>query len=117
MPTYEYQCSDCGYRFEQLQKITEDALVRCPSCGKDGLKRLLSASAFHLKGSGWYKTDYSSSGSSGNASGSTGTASDTTASSANDKNAGSTDTASTPEKKAPADSGTTTGSTISSDTK
>lgn len=65
MPTYEYQCEKCGL-FETVQKITENALERCPSCnGK--VKRLLSAAPFHLKGSGWYKTDYSSSSSSSSA--------------------------------------------------
>lgn len=60
MPTYEYLCGECGHQFEELQKIVDDALVTCPSCGKDALRRLVSATAFHLKGSGWYKTDYAS---------------------------------------------------------
>lgn len=63
MPIYEYQCENCGYQFEQMQKISENSLIKCPSCGEDGLKKLVSATAFHLKGSGWYKTDYASSSS------------------------------------------------------
>lgn len=59
MPTYEYSCLKCG-PFEYFQKITDEALKVCPNCGSE-VSRLISASAFHLKGSGWYKTDYSSS--------------------------------------------------------
>ena len=70
MPTYEYQCSACGNRFELIQKITEDPIKTCPKCGEEKAQRLISATAFHLKGSGWYKTDYSSSGSGGSSSGS-----------------------------------------------
>jgi putative FmdB family regulatory protein len=64
MPTYEYQCFSCNHTFEAVQKISEDALDTCPKCSAKEVKRLLSASAFHLKGSGWYKTDYASSSSS-----------------------------------------------------
>lgn len=68
MPIYEYECPVCG-RFELMQKISEAALEVCPTCQGAGrqssVQRVVSASAFHLKGSGWYKTDYSSSGSSG----------------------------------------------------
>ena len=61
MPTYEYERED-GTRFEIEQKITEDALETCPTSGQK-VKRLVSAAPFHLKGSGWYKTDYASSSS------------------------------------------------------
>ena len=64
MPIYEYQCYACDYAFEQMQKITEDPVSVCPQCGKSKVKRLVSSTAFHLKGSGWYKTDYASKGSS-----------------------------------------------------
>ncbi len=65
MPTYEYLCSDCGKTFEATQKITEDPLKECQLCGGKNVKRLISATAFHLKGGGWYKTDYASGSSSG----------------------------------------------------
>ena len=65
MPTYEYECGACAHQFEATQKITEDSLVDCPACGKPDLRRLISATAFHLKGSGWYKTDYASGSDSG----------------------------------------------------
>ena len=68
MPLYEYECPECG-RFEVLQKFDEKPLKACPTCSEKGTKskvtRLVSAAAFHLKGSGWYKTDYAASGSAG----------------------------------------------------
>ena len=66
MPTYEYQCGDCGSVFEVIQKIVEPPIDECPNCKGHSVKRLISATAFHLKGSGWYKTDYAApSGASG----------------------------------------------------
>jgi putative FmdB family regulatory protein len=60
MPFYEYQCPHCGYDDEVLQKISDKPLKKCPSCGKNGLKKLISAPVFRLKGSGWYETDFKS---------------------------------------------------------
>src|SRR5215470_12801873 len=60
MPFYEYQCPHCGYDEEVLQKITDKPLTKCPSCGKKGLRKLISAPVFRLKGSGWYETDFKS---------------------------------------------------------
>jgi putative FmdB family regulatory protein len=60
MPFYEYQCPHCGYDEEVLQKITDKPLKKCPNCGKSGLKKLMSAPVFRLKGSGWYETDFKS---------------------------------------------------------
>jgi putative FmdB family regulatory protein len=57
MPVYEYQCKECGHIEEAFQKISEPPLEICPQC-KGGLKKLISQSSFHLKGSGWYVTDY-----------------------------------------------------------
>ena len=57
MPIYEYQCSRCRQVTEALQKFSDPALTDCPYCnGK--LKKLMSLNSFHLKGSGWYVTDY-----------------------------------------------------------
>jgi putative FmdB family regulatory protein len=56
MPIYEYQCVQCG-RLEIFQRITESPLVRCPTCQRR-VTKLISQSSFHLKGSGWYATDY-----------------------------------------------------------
>ena len=60
MPFYEYECPHCGYHDEVLQKISDKALTQCPNCGKKGLKKLMSAPLFRLKGSGWYETDFKS---------------------------------------------------------
>jgi putative FmdB family regulatory protein len=60
MPFYEYECPKCGFHDEVLQMISEKPLTKCPSCGKSGLKKLMSAPVFRLKGSGWYETDFKS---------------------------------------------------------
>jgi putative FmdB family regulatory protein len=60
MPFYEYECPHCGYDEEVLQKITDPPLKKCPKCGKKGLRKLMSAPVFRLKGSGWYETDFKS---------------------------------------------------------
>ncbi len=57
MPVYEYQCTECGQIIEAFQKISEAPLSNCSHC-KGGLKKLISQSSFHLKGTGWYVTDY-----------------------------------------------------------
>ena len=57
MPLYEYECAACGKRFELIQKFSDLPEVACVACGS-AAKRLLSASAVHFKGSGWYATDY-----------------------------------------------------------
>lgn len=58
MPIYEYECQACGHKLEALQKISDDVLTYCPSCGKHELKKLVSAAGFRLKGGGWYETDF-----------------------------------------------------------
>ena len=59
MPTYEYKCSNCGYHFEEFQQMKEDALIKCPNCGENKLKRLIGAgTGVIFKGSGFYITDY-----------------------------------------------------------
>ena len=60
MPFYEYECPHCGHHDEVLQKISEAPLKKCPNCGKNGLRKLMSAPVFRLKGSGWYETDFKS---------------------------------------------------------
>ena len=57
MPIYEYECSKCGRIDEVLQKFSDKPLTKCRHCsGK--LHKLISHSSFHLKGTGWYITDY-----------------------------------------------------------
>ena len=58
MPFYEYECPHCGHHEEALQKVTDKPLKKCPNCGKNGLRKLMSAPVFRLKGSGWYETDF-----------------------------------------------------------
>jgi putative FmdB family regulatory protein len=62
MPIYEYACKKCG-NFDIMQRITEEPLKKCPTCGGAKVTKLISRSAFHLKGSGWYMTDYGKNGS------------------------------------------------------
>lgn len=58
MPFYEYECASCGHQAEVLQKISDPPLRKCPDCGKQALKRLISAPVFRLAGGGWYETDF-----------------------------------------------------------
>lgn len=58
MPIYEYICNLCNYDFEILQGFREAPLTDCPACGELGLRKKVSAAAFHLKGTGWYETDF-----------------------------------------------------------
>ena len=79
MPTYEYQCFTCNVHFEVFQRMSDDPIKVCPKCGAENVKRLIAATAFHLKGSGWYKTDYASGSSSSSSSTSDSSKSDTAA--------------------------------------
>jgi putative FmdB family regulatory protein len=61
MPTYDYLCEDCGYKFERFQSIRARPLRKCPICKKTSLKRLIGSGAgLIFKGSGFYQTDYRS---------------------------------------------------------
>lgn len=57
MPIYEYKCKKCGKEFEMFQAIADPAAKYCKYC-KGQVHKLMSVSSFHLKGSGWYATDY-----------------------------------------------------------
>ena len=83
MPLFEYECRDCGAVFEVLQNRSDDPPDACESCGAPHVTRIMSQSAFHLKGSGWYKTDYAAASKS--------SASSKPASSSSDKGGSSTD--------------------------
>jgi putative FmdB family regulatory protein len=58
MPLYEYECDACGERYELIRKFSDPPLEVCPKCSQGPVRKLVSSPAFHLKGSGWYKTDY-----------------------------------------------------------
>ena len=57
MPIYEYVCEKCGDHVEVLQKVSDPPLKRCKKC-RGKMEKIVSRTAFQLKGSGWYKTDY-----------------------------------------------------------
>ena len=97
MPLYEYECEACGHRFEVIQKFSDAPIEKCPKCGSP-VHKLQSAPAFHLKGTGWYATDYAKSGSSGEAKGGKDKDGKKTESS------GSSDSSSSSEKPASSDS-------------
>jgi putative FmdB family regulatory protein len=63
MPTYDYECNECGHAFEKFQPITSKPIKKCPKCGKMKVKRLIGTGAGVIfKGSGFYQTDYRSGG-------------------------------------------------------
>lgn len=62
MPIYEYECGSCGKEREVIQGMSEGPIRKCPACGRLKLRRKISRSAFHLKGEGWYVTDYNKNG-------------------------------------------------------
>ena len=57
MPIYEYQCTNCGEKFELLQSFNDPPVAVCKNCQGEA-KRIITLANFHLKGSGWYATDY-----------------------------------------------------------
>ncbi len=59
MPTYEYECNDCGHRFEAFQKMSDNPLDTCPECGKTVRRVLSGGLGISFRGSGFYVTDSS----------------------------------------------------------
>lgn len=62
MPIYAYRCTSCGHAKDVLRKLSDPALTECPSCGASTFAKQVTAAGFQLKGSGWYATDFKSSG-------------------------------------------------------
>lgn len=58
MPTYEYRCSSCGNDFEKFQRMSDEPVAECPSCGAQAQRRLSGGAGLLFKGSGFYITDY-----------------------------------------------------------
>lgn len=58
MPIYEYRCSSCGHQQEFLQKVSDAPLTVCTECKQPSFSKMVTAAGFHLKGSGWYATDF-----------------------------------------------------------
>ncbi|MEU4082762.1 FmdB family zinc ribbon protein [Streptomyces aureus] len=95
MPTYQYQCTECGEGLEAVQKFTDDALTECPNCN-GRLKKVFSAVGIVFKGSGFYRNDSRGSSSSS----SPATKSSTSTSSASDtKSSSSASTSSSSDSK------------------
>ena len=105
VPKYQYQCKDCGEALEVQQSFTDDALTVCPNCGGD-LRKVFNAVGVVFKGSGFYKTDSRSSGSSSSSSsGSSSSSSDSSSSSSSsDSKPAATKSDSAPAKKSGSDS-------------
>jgi putative FmdB family regulatory protein len=105
VPLYEYQCAKCG-RFELIKKFSDPAVTTCPTCGRD-ITKLPSAPAFHLKGTGWYVTDYAkkSGGSDGSASSSSESSSkDSSSKDSSSKDSSSKDSSSSSKESSSKDS-------------
>lgn len=62
MPIYGFECTDCGHRFDRLQKLSDPDPTQCPACSAVGVRRQITAPAFRLAGSGWYETDFKKDG-------------------------------------------------------
>ncbi|MEU8677015.1 FmdB family zinc ribbon protein [Streptomyces sp. NPDC048560] len=93
MPTYQYQCTECGEGLEAVQKFTDDALTVCPNC-EGRLKKVFSAVGIVFKGSGFYRNDSRGSSSSSTPASSPSKASDSTSSSSSSTGSDSKSTAS-----------------------
>ena len=94
MPTYQYQCTECGEGLEAVQKFTDDALTECPNC-QGRLKKVFSAVGIVFKGSGFYRNDSrGSSSSSSPASSKPSTSTSTPSSSSSDSKSSGTNTSS-----------------------
>ncbi|WP_338672237.1 FmdB family zinc ribbon protein [Streptomyces sp. SCSIO 30461] len=93
MPTYQYQCTECGEGLEAVQKFTDDALTECPNC-KGRLKKVFSAVGIVFKGSGFYRNDSRGSSSSSSPASSAKSAPDSKPASSGDSgSSGSSDSA------------------------
>jgi putative FmdB family regulatory protein len=64
VPLYEYQCKQCGHRFDKIQSFSAPEIKECPVC-KGEVEKMISAPAFQFKGSGWYVSDYGKGGAAG----------------------------------------------------
>ncbi|WP_079169051.1 MULTISPECIES: FmdB family zinc ribbon protein [unclassified Streptomyces] len=94
MPTYQYQCTECGEGLEAVQKFTDDALTECPSC-QGRLKKVFSAVGIVFKGSGFYRNDSRGSSSSSSPASSSKPAAASSSTSAPASSSGSSDAKST----------------------
>ena len=63
MPIYAYKCAGCSHELDVIRKVSDPPLTECPNCGKPALVKQITAAGFHLKGAGWYVTDFRDGGS------------------------------------------------------
>jgi putative FmdB family regulatory protein len=63
MPIYAYKCAECSHELDVIRKVSDPPLTECPNCGKPALVKQITAAGFHLKGAGWYVTDFRDAGS------------------------------------------------------
>ncbi|MDF6042981.1 FmdB family transcriptional regulator [Streptomyces sp. JH14] len=111
MPTYQYQCTECGEGLEAVQKFTDDALTVCPNC-EGRLKKVFSAVGIVFKGSGFYRNDSRGSSSSSSPASSSAKASGSASSSSTGSDskpsapASAASSSSSPSSSASASSGT-----------
>ncbi|MEU6395337.1 FmdB family zinc ribbon protein [Streptomyces sp. NPDC046939] len=109
MPTYQYQCTECGEGLEAVQKFTDDALTECPNCG-GRLKKVFSAVGIVFKGSGFYRNDSRGSSSSSSPASSSKSSSDSSSKSSSDSSSSSSSSSSDAKSSA----GSSTASSSSS---
>ncbi|MFF1646273.1 FmdB family zinc ribbon protein [Streptomyces sp. NPDC058240] len=113
MPTYQYQCTECGEGLEAVQKFTDDALTVCPSC-EGRLKKVFSAVGIVFKGSGFYRNDSRGSSSSSTSASSSAKASGSASSS--DSSSSSTSTGSDSKSSASSSAASSSSSSSTSGT-
>ncbi|MBV2152353.1 FmdB family zinc ribbon protein [Kitasatospora sp. SUK 42] len=101
MPTYQYQCTECGNGLEAVQKFTDEALTTCPDC-QGRLRKVFSAVGVVFKGSGFYRTDSRSSSSSSVGAGSSSASSTSSTSTSSSGSSGSTGSTSSSTSSSPA---------------
>lgn len=106
MPLYEYECENCGHRFEVIQKFSDAPLTECPKC-QGAVRKLPSSPAIQFKGSGFYITDYARKDSTGAGSAKTESSSSGDKASPSSSDSGSTksDTPATPKPATPKSDG------------
>ncbi|MGW1682223.1 FmdB family zinc ribbon protein [Saccharopolyspora sp. NPDC002376] len=93
MPTYQYACTECDHRFEQVQSFSEDSLTECPEC-TGRLRKLFNAVGIVFKGSGFYRTDNRSSNSSSSTASSSSSSDSSSSSSSSDSSSSSSSSSS-----------------------
>ena len=108
MPTYQYQCTECGEGLEAVQKFSDEALTECPAC-TGRLRKVFSAVGVVFKGSGFYRTDSRSASSSSSPAKSSSTKSDCGSSSGSSDSGSSSSTSSASTSSSSASSSSTSG--------